>query len=240
MPSNRHWALIAVLFCACDHVEHSEKSTPVGPLSLHETCTIRRSSMPDMPDDTHCTSDLLGADGGPLRKGVHTATIDPLSQRVVATAASGRHAWLYEAKTGTLLSEQDLPDEDAYPTWSPDGTAIVTSRAFAHGLYVTEIPFRGASANVDARYAGSGFAWSTDGAKLGYVLSAENHGGGRGTAQLWVWDRASSKTAFVVQHTFVSWAQFTAWVGWVGSEPHLCSDNFADPDTACAGVSRPR
>jgi hypothetical protein len=228
--------LVALFGCyGCDKVEHSEERNAVGSLVLRKACTIRSPRLGmHASQDIHCATDLLGVDGHSILQGsLYTATVDPQARYVVATSAIGRHAWLYDAKTGVLLGEQDLAHASAYPKWSPDGTIITAHGLFSRGLYITSVPFEGKSVKVDDRYESSGIAWSPDSRKLAYILGASNPGG-HGSAELWVWERMSGLTSFVVKRSFVSWTESTSWAVWIGNEPHLCSNYFIEPDADCA------
>jgi dipeptidyl aminopeptidase/acylaminoacyl peptidase len=168
------------------------------------------------------------------------ATEDPQGRVVAATAASGPRVWFYDAKSAALVKEKDLPTDSSYPTWSPDGTAIATDAGFLqHGLYVTDVADGAASAVVDTAYGGSGFDWSPSGIQIAYVLSTSNPGG-FGKAELWVWQRGSKTKQLVSVKEFTSWSELTAWPGWIGEKPHLCSDYFVAPDPDCARATRPK
>jgi hypothetical protein len=231
-------AVLAALALGCDHVEHYTSSTPVGALSVDEACTVRRPWMPDTPTDTKCTKTLRAADGRTIASAIDVATLDPSGREVAATA--GRRMSLYDAHSGALLGSRGSPFEWTYPEWSPDGTAFVASGGGLDcGLYVADVPFRSDLIQVDAHYAGSEFDWSPSGRNLGFVVSTPSPGG-RGKAELWVWERATGAKSKVAERTFISWAAFTSWPGWIGEEAHLCGDYFSDPDPDCSRATHPK
>jgi hypothetical protein len=237
-------AILAVVLCissaSCAKVEQYETRKNVGSLLVVTRCTVRTPWLPDSVIDSKCTTALTNGEARVLQPSISSAAEDPQGRVVAATTASGPRVWFYDAKSGALIKEKDLPTGSSYPTWSPDGTAIATHAGIlSYGLYVTDVADGIASVLVDTAYGGSGFAWSPSGTEIAYVLSASNPSG-RGKAELWVWQRASKTKRLVSVKEFTSWSEMTVWPGWIGEEPHLCSDYFVTPDPDCARVTRPK